>query len=94
MCKKTVNSEKKAMIVIASGERPVDEVAKDVREAGFQVDQVLQAIGQVTGRAAPTLKKRLKGIQGVADVTDTHEDFNIGSPGAPVSLAPIRRTSE
>ena len=79
------SAEHKNMIVIASGERPIKEVTADLKKAGFKVDQVMDAIGQVTGSAVPSLQKKLKGIKGVADVTGTHEDFNIGPPGAPVS---------
>jgi hypothetical protein len=72
------------MVVVASGARPVDEVATDLKKAGFEVDQVLQGIGQVIGHASPSLKERLKRIHGVADVSETHDDFNIGPPDAPV----------
>jgi len=70
---------------MVSPSRPVEEVARDLKQAGFRVDQVLHAIGQVTGQAAPNLKRRLKSIRGVDDITDTHKDFDIGPPGAPVS---------
>jgi hypothetical protein len=83
--KKRATTQKHGMVVIASGDRPVEEVAGDLKKAGFEVDQVLSALGQVTGHAAPKLKQRLRAIHGVADVSDTHEDFNIGPPGAPVS---------
>ena len=75
---------KKPMVVIASGERALEDVAKDLKTAGFEVGDVLHAIGQVTGNAAPSLKTKLKRIRGVAEVTDTHEDINIGPPEAPV----------
>ena len=65
--------------------RPIEEVATDLKKAGFEVKQVLQGIGQVTGLAAPGLKARLKDIHGVADVSEAHEDFNIGPPDAAVS---------
>ena len=75
----------KPMIVIASGERPLTDVTKDLEAAGFQVGEVLHAIGQVTGTAKPGLQTRLRSIQGVADVSEAHQDFNIGPPDAPVS---------
>jgi len=73
------------MVVVVSGDRPVHQVADDLKHAGFEVDQVLHGINQVTGRAAPTLKKRLRAIDGVADVSETHQDFDIGPPGSKVS---------
>jgi hypothetical protein len=73
------------MIVIASGDRPIDEVSRELETSGFQVGDVLEAIGQITGHAPPHLKARLRKIRGVADVTGTHADFDIGPPGAPIS---------
>ena len=73
------------MIVIASGDRPIHEVSRELKAAGFHVGDVLDAIGQVTGHAPPKLKARLKKIRGVSEVTGTHQDFNIGPPGAPIS---------
>jgi len=78
-------SKKTGMVIVASGDRPVHEVAGALRDAGFEVDQILHGINQITGRAAPALKKRLRTIRGVADVSDAHEDFDIGPPDAPVS---------
>lgn len=70
------------MVVIASGDRPLDEVAHDLKGAGFEVGQVLHAIGQVTGYGEPDQRDRLKRIPGVAEVSESHEDFDIGPPGA------------
>ena len=77
--------EKRDMVVVTSGERPIEQVAKDLESAGFKVNQVLHGIGQLTGSAHPELKKSLRSIPGVADVSDTHEDFNIGPPDGLVS---------
>ena len=81
----TPDSPNVAMVVIAEGDRPMHEITRDLHAAGFQVGDVLEAIGQVTGHAPANLKNRLKKIRGVKDVTGTHQDFNIGPPGAPVS---------
>jgi hypothetical protein len=83
--RKVTSAEKQEMVVVGSGDRPIEEVATDLKKAGFEVKQVLQGIGQVTGLAAPGLKARLKDIHGVADVSEAHEDFNIGPPDAAVS---------
>ena len=82
--KQPAPSKTRGMVVVVSGDRPTREVADDLKQAGFHVEKVLHAIGQVTGRAAPGLKKRLRSIKGVADVSDTHEDFDVGPPDAPV----------
>ena len=81
----TAGSPNEAMVVIAKGDRALHEIATDLHAAGFQVGDVLEAIGQVTGHAPANLKSRLKKIRGVKDVTGAHEDFDIGPPGAPVS---------
>jgi len=83
--KVTAASPNEAMVVIAKGDRAMHEIARDLRAAGFQVGDVLEALGQVTGHAPANLKSRLKKIRGVEDVTGSHPDFDIGAPGAPVS---------
>jgi len=75
----------KGMVVVLSGDRPTDEVIGDLRAAGFEIDQVLGGIGQVIGKAVPGLKHNLESIPGVANVSEMHQDFDIGPPGAPVS---------
>jgi len=82
--KRPAMSTGRGMVVTVSN-RSTHDVAKDLKQAGFKVDQVLDAIGQVTGHATPGLKGRLKKIRGVDDVSETHQDFNIGPPDAPVS---------
>ena len=64
--------KKQAMVVTVSGDRPIHEVARDLKAAGFEVGQVLEAIGSVTGSADPTHLKQLRGIPGVADVSKDH----------------------
>jgi len=77
-------TKKADMVVVVSSDRPAAEVAGELKNAGFEVGEVLHAINQVTGRAAPSLKSRLRGIRGVEDVSEAHPDFNIGPPDAPV----------
>jgi hypothetical protein len=63
---------KQAMVITMSGERPIHEVAHDLKTAGFDVSQVLEMVGSVTGTADPKIKKQLEGIRGVAHVGDDH----------------------
>jgi hypothetical protein len=72
------------LVITISKERPIHEVAHDLRKAGLQVDQVLENIGSVTGSAETGTVERLRSIPGVADVSPDHP-VNIGPPGAPVS---------
>jgi hypothetical protein len=75
----------RTLIVVTSGDRPVQEIAGELTGAGFVVDQVLEHIGQVTGRASAAVMRRVKGIRGVTDVSPEHPPFDIGPPDAPVS---------
>ncbi len=59
---------KEAMVVTLSGDRPAGEVARDLKAAGFEVGQVLDIVGSVTGSADPKLKKKLEAIRGVKHV--------------------------
>jgi len=75
---------KQPLVVTVSGNRGIHEVARDLRAAGFDVEEVLDAIGVVTGSADAKNLARLRTIEGVADVSPGH-DVDIGPPGAPVS---------
>lgn len=74
----------KTWIVTTSGNRPVKDVAKDLRAAGFSIDQVFDEIGSITGSADDRVAEKARAIKGVADVSlDTAID--IGPPGAPTT---------
>jgi hypothetical protein len=75
---------KQRLVITLSGDRPIHEVAADLRAAGLEVDHVLEAIGSVTGSSHPKNVKRLRRIRGVADVSPDHP-VDIGPPGAPIS---------
>ena len=79
------SAKKVEMVAIISDNRSAGDVARDLKSAGFEVDQVLEGINQVTGRAAPHLKKRLESVKGVKKVQQMHKDFDIGPPGSKVS---------
>ena len=74
---------RRRMIGTLSGDRPGHEVASDLRKAGLDVEQVLDAIGSVTGASASRNMLRLRAVRGVADVSREHPPFNIGPPDAP-----------
>jgi hypothetical protein len=73
--------EKKPLVITISGDRGIHEVADDLRAAGLHVDQVLEAIGSVTGSADPKHVERLRKVKGVADVSHDHS-IDIGPPGS------------
>jgi len=73
--------EKVPLIVTVSGDRPIHQVAKDLKEAGFEVGEVLEFVGSVTGSASPKALHDLRKVKGVADVSPDHS-VDIGPPGA------------
>jgi len=76
--------KKQPLIVTISGDRPIDQVAADLKKAGFKVKQVLDTIGSITGSAYPGTVRRLQQVPGVADVSADHP-VDIGPPDTPVS---------
>lgn len=73
--------QKQAFVVTVSGDRPVHDVARDLKANGLEVDQVMDAIGVVTGSAESTSLAKLRKVRGVTDVSADHA-VDIGPPGA------------
>ena len=74
----------KTWIVTTSGERSAKEIAKDLKAKGFTVDQVMDEIGTITGAADDAVASKLRGVDGVTDVSpDTPID--IGPPDSPTT---------
>jgi hypothetical protein len=61
--------ESKRWVVTTSGDRPINDVASDVKAAGFVIDEVLEAIGIITGSATDSVAEAVRAIPGVADVS-------------------------
>jgi hypothetical protein len=80
----TAKHGKQALVVTVSGDRGIHKVADDLRAGGFKVNQVLEAIGVVTGSADAKRVAQLRRISGVSDVSPDH-DVNIGPPDSPIS---------
>jgi hypothetical protein len=75
-------AEKKTWIVTTSPDRPLDEILKDLADAGFVVGQSLAEIGCITGSASPKTAAKLRKVRGVIDVSpDTAVD--VGPPDSP-----------
>ena len=75
-------AEQKQWVVTLSNERPVGEVRRALEDAGFEVDQVMDEIGVVTGRCDASAAGKLRGVPGVADVSG-EQPIDIGPPGSP-----------
>lgn len=69
-------------IVTTSTERPIEDVAQDLRDSGFTVGQILEDVGCITGTACHESAARLESIAGVLDV----------SPGVPVDMVRTKST--
>ena len=78
------NKTKLNLVITISGKVPIHQVASDLRAAGLQVDQVLDAVGSVTGSAHSDTVARLRSVPGVANVSPDHP-VDIGPPGAAIS---------
>lgn len=70
---------KQRLVVTVAG-RPIHEVTHDLKAAGFEVNEVLDTIGVVTGSAHAGQMPKLKSVRGVTDVSADH-DVDIGPPG-------------
>jgi hypothetical protein len=77
-------SQKEKWIITTSGDRSLDEVKKDLIDTGFDVDQVLDQIGCITGEASDAIARQLRNIPGVVDVSPD-EPIDIGPPDADVT---------
>jgi hypothetical protein len=75
---------KKRWTVTASGDRPLTDVAQNLSEKGFVIDQVLDVIGCITGAANDDVAARLRTIPGVAAV-EPELGIDIGPPDAPIT---------
>jgi hypothetical protein len=63
-------------------ERP--QVARDLKAAGLEVEEKLDAVGIVTGKSHAKSVGRLRKVRGVVDVSPDHK-VDIGPPDAPIS---------
>jgi hypothetical protein len=73
---------KKKWIITVSGERSISAVKKDITALGFDVTNVLEEIGSITGTATDSAAKKIRSIPGVADLSEDSGEFSIGDPGS------------
>ena len=71
-------------VITTSGDRPISDVAADVAAVGFEIDQILDVIGSITGSATVGIAEAVRAIPGVADVS-RDLPVDIGPPGADLS---------
>lgn len=71
-------AETKSWIIATSGDRPLQDIAKDLTDAGLFGAQVLEEINVITGKATDKSLGKLRKVRGVVDV----------SPDMPVDVGP------
>lgn len=62
-------STTKKWVVTLSNEKSVRELSRKLTETGFEVDQVLDQIGCITGSGSDEVAQKIRKISGVADVS-------------------------
>lgn len=72
----------KIWVVTLSDAGRAQDIRPSLREAGFAVDQVLDAIGVITGTGDDQAAARVRRIDGVAAV-EAETRVDIGPPDAP-----------
>ena len=77
-------AESKRWIVTTSGGRSLKDVASDIEAAGLAIDEVLEAIGIITGSASDSVAEAVRAIPGVADVSPD-QPVDIGPPDSPTT---------
>lgn len=65
----TIMATTKKWVVTLASDRLVSEVSKELTQTGFDVDQVLDQIGCITGSASDEVAQKLRKVPGVADVS-------------------------
>jgi hypothetical protein len=75
-------SEQKSWVVTLSPGSAPETVRRDLEGAGFEIEQVMDAIGVVTGRSDDACAEKVRSLPGVADVS-ADQPIDIGPPGSP-----------
>jgi len=83
--KKLVMGAKKKWVITLSGERSVNDVKKDIVALGFDVGEVLEEIGCISGSATESVAKKINDISGINDLSEEPGEFSIGHPDSPLT---------
>jgi hypothetical protein len=74
-------NETKDWVVTTSGDRPLAEVAKDLKKSGFRVGEVLDELNMITGEAGHDAAAKARKVKGVTDVS-ANAGADVGPPGS------------
>jgi len=68
-------------VVTTSGDRPLAEVAKELKKSGFKVEHVLDEMKMITGQGGDDMAAKLRKIEGVTDVS-ANVGADVGPPNS------------
>jgi hypothetical protein len=74
-------AQKKSLVITTSGQRSIHDVARDLKNEGFDVEQVLDSINVVTGKGHAGSEHKLRSVKDVIDVAED-SPVDIGPPGS------------
>jgi hypothetical protein len=61
----------------------IDRIATELRRKGMQIDQVLNAVGAITGSVSDDRRQDLRNVDGVESVADA-TTFQLPPPDSPI----------
>jgi hypothetical protein len=73
-------TKKKDWVVTTSG-RPIEDVAKDLKQIGFKVGQVFHETGLITGEGGDDAAEKARKVKGVTDVS-ANVGASVGPPNS------------
>ena len=62
-------AKKKTWIITTGGDRPIQDIAKELADAGLKGVQVLHEVGCITGSAEDEAVAKLRKVSGVLDIS-------------------------
>ena len=74
-------SQRKSWTVTTHGDHPIEEIANELKERGFEVGEVIAEFQSILGSASDDVAENVKHLPGVSDVSRTPQ-ADVGPPGA------------
>ena len=77
----TKKKSTKDWVVMTSGDRSLDAVAKELKKSGLKVDHVMNEIGMITGSGDDAAAAKARKVKGVTDVS-ANAGADVGPPNS------------
>jgi hypothetical protein len=74
-------ADQQRWIVTLSKDHSWNDVERELKSTGFEIDEALKEIGVIVGRGAKGAAARIRAIPGVTDV-ERETPIDIGPPGS------------